>query len=324
MTARRLILALATVAATACGGSSAPGSTQPVTPPAGQGVVVVTSPASADVEPGMSVKFGATVTGTADTGVTWTVSEPDGGTIDATGLYTAPSTEGTYHVVATSTATQKSAGNSVVKVKKSQGHGAVSVAVDPAAATVPAGGSLTFSATVTGSTVGAVDWTVQEGSSCGAVTSAGVYTAPATAATCHVVATAQADATRSAAATVTVTPAITVAITPTTATLDACKGLVFTAAVGNASNTSVTWSVLEAGGGSVTNGIYTAPRTSGTYHVVATSAADPTKSVQATVTVGAEKVVSVAVAPGSGTLQPDGQLAFAATVTTTCGTFPAQ
>jgi hypothetical protein len=72
------------------------------------------------------------------------------------------------------------------------------------------------------------------------------------------------------------------------------------------------------------NGIYTAPQTAGTYHVVATSVADPTKTVQGTITVGAEKVVSVAVSPGSGTVTSNGTLAFAATVTTSCGTFAAQ
>jgi hypothetical protein len=107
-------------------------------------------------------------------------------------------------------------------------------------------------------------------------------------------------------------------------TLDACKGQVFTAAVTNSSNTAVTWSVTEASGGTVTNGAYVAPPTAGTYHVVAVSQADPSKTAQATITVGPEKVLSVAVAPGSGTVNASGQLAFAANVTTTCGTFAAQ
>ena len=38
------------------------------------------------------------------TAVDWSVEEgPDGGTVDANGVYTAPATAGTYHVVATST-----------------------------------------------------------------------------------------------------------------------------------------------------------------------------------------------------------------------------
>jgi hypothetical protein len=72
------------------------------------------------------------------------------------------------------------------------------------------------------------------------------------------------------------------------------------------------------------NGIYTAPQAAGTYHVVARSVADTTKTVQGTITVGPEKVVSVGVAPGTGTVTANGTLAFAASVTTTCGVFAAQ
>jgi hypothetical protein len=377
-------------------------------------VVVQTAPAQIDIAPGGTVRFGAQVTGTAETSVRWTIAEAGGGTIDASGLYTAPAVEGTFHVKAASIiASVTSVGESVVNVKKAVTSEAVAVAVNPGAANLPLLGSATFAAVVTGTANVSVTWTVQEGSSCGSISSTGVYTAPNAASTCHLVATSAADPTKSASATVTVTavpivtvsvspatartttggtltfsatvsgttagqstaatwsvpsgagsigattgiyvapatagtyvitatsvaaptrigtatvtvtapaPVVAIAISPTTATLDACKGQVFTATVSNSSNTNATWSVLEAGGGTVVNGIYTAPQTAGTYHVVATSAADPTKSVQGTITVGAEKVVSVAVSPGSGTLTASGTLAFAATVTTTCGAFAA-
>ena len=58
--------------------------------------------------------------------------------------------------------------------------------------------------------------------------------------------------------------------------------------------------------------------------MVATSLADPTRTAEGTVTVGAERVLAVAVTPGSGTVVPNGALAFSAMVTTTCGTFAAQ
>ncbi len=52
----------------------------------------------------------------------------------------------------------------------------------------------------------------------------------------------------------------------------------FTATVVNASNTAVTWSVVEAGGGSITQaGVYTAPSLPGTFTVQAVLQADPTK-----------------------------------------------
>jgi hypothetical protein len=88
------------------------------------------------------------------------------------------------------------------------------------------------------------------------------------------------------------------------ATLDACQGQVFTATVTNASNTAATWVVTEAGGGTVTNGVYTAPQAPGTYHVVATSVADPTKSVQGTITVGPEKVIRCRWRRGAGRSNP--------------------
>ena len=93
----------------------------------------------------------------------------------------------------------------------------------------------------------------------------------------------------------------------------------------NSTNTAVTWTVVDAGGGTVTTGgAYVAPTAAGTYRVMAVSQADPTKTATATVTVGPEKVLSVAVNPGSGTVNANGTLAFAANVTTTCGVFAAQ
>jgi hypothetical protein len=66
--------------------------------------------------------------------------------------------------------------------------------------------------------------------------------------------------------------------------------------------------------------VYTAPSAGGTYHVVATSQADPTKSQSATVTV-TERILSVAVTPSSTTVATGGAVQFTATVTTTCGAF---
>ena len=77
----------------------------------------------------------------------------------------------------------------------------------------------------------------------------------------------------------------------------------------------------EAGGGTVANGVYSAPQVPGTYHVVATSSADPARSATATDVVGAEKVLSVTVDQPSATVAPGGTLAFGALVVTSCGTF---
>src|SRR6476646_2946 len=67
---------------------------------------------------------------------------------------------------------------------------------------------------------------------------------------------------------------IVVLISPSTADLNQGATQSFTA------NVAVNWTVQEgAAGGSITNaGVYTAPNKSGTFHVIATSQADTTKS----------------------------------------------
>lgn len=59
------------------------------------------------VKVGRTLTFTATVTGNSNTDVIWTVSQPNGGTITAEGLYTAPNAPGTYSITATSDANKK-------------------------------------------------------------------------------------------------------------------------------------------------------------------------------------------------------------------------
>jgi hypothetical protein len=71
----------------------------------GQAVTVTVSPSSAAVLPGGTQQFSASVNNATNQSVTWSVQEgASGGTINSSGLYTAPATQGTYHVVATSVA----------------------------------------------------------------------------------------------------------------------------------------------------------------------------------------------------------------------------
>ncbi|MGD0305400.1 MAG: choice-of-anchor D domain-containing protein [Candidatus Acidiferrales bacterium] len=70
-------------------------------------VEITLSPSFVSVPAGGTVQFSATVTGTTNTGVNWSVSPfPTGGTISTTGLYQAPATAitGTIFVTATSQA----------------------------------------------------------------------------------------------------------------------------------------------------------------------------------------------------------------------------
>jgi hypothetical protein len=167
----------------------------------------------------------------------------------------------------------------------------VEVKVSPATATIATGASQPFTCTVTGSADSGCTWSVQEGSSGGSVTSAGVYTAPSAPGTYHVIAAIRADPSKGAGvATVTVTApsaSVAISISPATAALSAGASQPFTCTVTGTADPGCTWFVREgSSGGSVTSdGVYTAPAAAGTYHVVATSRADPSKTASATVTV---------------------------------------
>jgi hypothetical protein len=68
------------------------------------GIAITLNPSVVHLAPSAAVQLSATVTGTKNTAVTWTVTEASGGTIGSSGNYTAPAAPGTYHVVATSVA----------------------------------------------------------------------------------------------------------------------------------------------------------------------------------------------------------------------------
>ncbi len=89
------------------------------------------------------------------------------------------------------------------------------VTISPLSASVPEGGLQTFSATVAGG--GGVNWSVEEGSQGGTITSAGVYSAPLTTGTFHVLATNGTNSSFTATATVTVVPSLSPGIISTVA-----------------------------------------------------------------------------------------------------------
>ena len=81
----------------------------------------------------------------------------------------------------------------------------VALSIRPESAAVQVRGSVSFEAVGTGTISTAVSWSVDP--ACGAVTQAGLYTAPSYAGVCQVRVRSEADPTLAAAATVTVTPA---------------------------------------------------------------------------------------------------------------------
>ena len=286
-------------------------------------VAVVIEPSAVSVAALGTRQFTATVTGTTtDQGVTWSVKEgAAGGSISSPGgLYTAPASAGTFHVVATSVADPTKSASATVTVVASQ----VVVTVSPSLANVVVGLTQQFSANVTGTTTNhAVTWSVVE-SGGGSISTTGLYTAPTTTTgTYHIMATSVAEPTSSAQATVlvTTTPAVTISIEPATASVLTGASKQFNANVTGATSPQVTWTVKEgAPGGLVTSsGYYTAPATPNTYHVVATSVQDSTKSATAEVVVSSPPV-TVTVSPTSVTVAPGAQYKFNATVNNAANT----
>ncbi|MGC4000455.1 MAG: DUF3372 domain-containing protein [Anaeromyxobacter sp.] len=84
-------------------------------------------------------------------------------------------------------------------------------------------------------------------------------------------------------------PRVAVFVSPATASVDVNEQRRFSASVTGVPDTRVTWSVREgAAGGAITaDGLYTAPAVGGTFHVVATSVANPQEQAEGAVTVTA-------------------------------------
>lgn len=173
-----------------CGGGSGGGSTPNVT--------VTVSPATIQLQPNQGTDFTATVTGSSNTGVNWSVQEgASGGTVTSAGRYVAPALAGTYHVVATSKANSSKRGQATVTVP-------LALVVSETAITLTLRESKQFTATLSGASNPAVAWSVQEGDSGGTISQFGLYTAPNVPGTYHVVVVSQATPQQTATITITV------------------------------------------------------------------------------------------------------------------------
>ncbi|HEX2790560.1 MAG TPA: S8 family serine peptidase [Steroidobacteraceae bacterium] len=210
----------------------------------------------------------------------------------------------------------------------------VTVTVSPSSATAQSGlTTQAFSAAVTGNANTTVTWQVNgiaggDANSVGTISTSGVYTPPvnlSSSPTVSVVAVSVADPTKTGFAGVTITPPVAVSVAPATAVVLAATGSQqFTATLANAgSNTAVSWQVNGIAGGNATvgtissAGVYAAPATipsPATVTVTAVSAADPTRSGSAAVTVA---YVSVAVVPSVATVMARATQPFVASVMNT-------
>jgi hypothetical protein len=173
-------------------------------------IVVSISPTTAQVTTGQQAQFTATVTGSKNTNVTWSVSGTGCsgqacGTINATGLYTAPGqvpNPPNVSVTATAQADPSKHATATVTV-----NAPVTVTVAPQTAQVVINAQQQFAAAVTGTSNKSVNWSLSGKacpSSCGTIDTSGLYTAPAAVpgSAVKVTATSQANSNSSGSATV--------------------------------------------------------------------------------------------------------------------------
>ena len=161
-------------------------------------ISVAVFPSPITMDQGSVHYFGATVSGTDNQNVIWTASS---GTIDSDGRFTAPSIAGTVTLTATSQADQTASGTARVTVRS------VAVTLSPSTLSLPSGETYGFSATVTGSVVTDVLWTVISGGGYFASPQygSGNYVSPFATGSAVIKATSVADSTKSATATITLT-----------------------------------------------------------------------------------------------------------------------
>jgi uncharacterized protein (DUF1800 family) len=141
-------------------------------------VTVSVNPPSASMVTGALQQFAATVTGNANTSVTWTATA---GTISSGGLYMAPASlpnPPTATVRATSVADNTKFATATVSLTAG-----VTITLTPPTAQVTLGAAQQFTATVTNAQNPAVTWSVNNvaggNSVVGTISSGGLYTAPA-------------------------------------------------------------------------------------------------------------------------------------------------
>ncbi len=156
-------------------------------------IFVTVAPSSGSVVEGEQLQYTATVTGTSNTAVTWSVNGVVGGnstvgTISSSGLFQAPATvpnPATVTITALSQADGTTSGSAQATIVAS--NGSITVTVSPTNIQIYPSSSLQssmqqFSATVTGTTNQAVNWFAEGvaggNSTYGTIDATGLYTAP--------------------------------------------------------------------------------------------------------------------------------------------------
>ena len=255
-------------------------------------------PASMSLYSSQSQQFYAQLTlppGFIDNSVTWSVS-PALGSVDSTGLYTPPSSVDSMQSVtltATSNAISSLAASATITL-----YPPISVTVSPASATLQAGLTQWFTATVANAAPNVI-WSINPpGPQGGSIADDGDYYTPESipsALTVTVTAVSVADNTKTASAQVTLVPSVAISVSPTSATLYASQTQQFTAALTPIPGDSVTWSIAPAVGTISTSGLYSAPSLIAYQQTVTITATDAAYQYTASATITLLPTVSNAI-----------------------------
>jgi uncharacterized protein YjdB len=252
-------------------------------------IFVSVNPASATVRSGQTVQLAATVTGTTNTAVTWSVT-PAVGTVTAGGLYTPPATIASRQVITvTATSAQDNTRNATAAITLEP---AAPLSITPNQTSLGPQQSQQFAMTDPNAPNATAIWAVTP--NVGTLSTSGaraVYTSPASfdqSTSVEVRAVSSADATRSVTARVNLNPVVAVSVNNATSTLSPGQSFQFAATVTGTLNKAVTWSLQPNVGTISPGGLYSAPLSVAaptSVSVIAQSVADPSKTARGTVAV---------------------------------------
>jgi hypothetical protein len=295
----------------ACGGGSPAASVTPT-------ITVSISPGSASLLTGQTTTFAATVSGSSNKSVTWSVNGTAGGnstvgTISSAGVYIAPDAPPSPNEVtvsATSTADPKASASANVTIENPaptlNAISPLNLAAGSADATITLNGGGFAAQSVAQANGTALATSVVSDTQLTAVVPSAML---ATAGTLSI--TVENPAPGGGLSTAeTLTVLIAVSVSPATQTLDVNQSQQFTATVAGSTDQTVTWAVEGVAGGNstigtiTTAGLYTAPGippSPNSVTITATSSADPTQSADATVTVVNPAPVLYSISPDAAT-----------------------
>lgn len=249
---------------------------------------ITSQPANKTVLEGQSASFSVTASGSAPLSYQW---RKNGANISGatSSSYTTSATVladngASYSVVVNNTAGSITSSNATLTVNPAP----PTITSQPQNVTVNEGGSASFSVIAGGSAPLSYQWR-KGGSAISGATASTLTISPVAqvdAGSYDVVVTNGAGGVTSSAATLTINAVVTISVSPGSASMQVGGTQSLSASVSGTANTGVSWTssggTLSGVGLSVT---WNAPQVAGTYTVIVTSQADPTKSATASIRV---------------------------------------